>query len=398
MKYFLMLVLLPIFCLSQNKRAELELQKKKLQQEIVQINSLISSNTKKRVNVLTKVESIQLKMDRQDALIKLTNTQINNLTQDININLRNIEKLRTELEKLKTDYAEMIVTSRKNQSTQNKLMFILSSRNFWQAYKRISYMKQYASYRKKQGTQIKEKTITLQQYNAELVKKRKEKEQLIITNRMAQQELDTIKIEQNKLVDELKRREKGYSLQIIKKQKQSDAIDKEINRIIREAIAASNKKAGKSSLNFILTPEAKALAASFSSNRGKLPWPVEKGVVSQRFGTQRHPVVRTTTIKSNGVLISVPPGSEARSVFKGKVLNIVQFKGSNPIVLIQHGNYITSYKNLSRVYVKKGDNVNSKQPIGIVFTNNENNKTVLQFSLFQNTTPQNPANWLYQMK
>ena len=393
-----MLVLLPIFCFSQNKRAELELQKKKLQQEIVQINSLISSNTKKRVNVLTKVESIQLKMDRQDALIKLTNTQINNLTQDINMNLRNIEKLRTELEKLKTDYAEMIVTSRKNQSTQNKLMFILSSRNFWQAYKRISYMKQYASYRKKQGTQIKEKTITLQQYNAELVKKRKEKEQLIITNRMAQQELDTIKIEQNKLVDELKRKEKGYSLQIIKKQKQSDAIDKEINRIIREAIAASNKKAGKSSLNFILTPEAKALAASFSSNRGKLPWPVEKGVVSQRFGTQRHPVVRTTTIKSNGVSISVPPGSEARSVFKGKVLNIVQFKGSNPIVLIQHGNYITSYKNLSRVYVNKGDNVNSKQPIGIVFTNNENNKTVLQFSLFQNTTPQNPANWLYQMK
>ena len=398
MRYFLILVLLPIFSFSQNKKAELELQKKKLQQEIVQINSLISSNTKKRVNVLTKVEGIQLKMDRQDALIRLTNTQINNLTQDININLRNIEKLRTELEELKADYAEMIVASRKNQSTQNKLMFILSSRNFWQAYKRISYMKQYASYRKKQGTQIKEKTITLQQYNAELLKKRKEKEQLIITNRMAQQELDTIKIEQNKLVDELKRKEKSYSLQIIKKQKQSDAIDKEINRIIREAIAASNKKAGKNSLNFVLTPEAKALAASFSSNRGKLPWPVEKGVVSQRFGTQRHPVVRTTTIKSNGVSISVPPGSEARSIFKGKVLNIVQFKGSNPIVLIQHGNYITSYKNLSRVYVNKGDNVNSKQPIGIVFTNNENNKTVLQFSLFQNTTPQNPANWLYQMK
>ena len=393
-----MLILLPIVCFSQSKRAELELQKKKLQQEIVQINSLISSNTKKRVNVLTKVESIQLKMDRQDALIRLTNTQINNLTQDINVNLRNIEKLRTELEELKADYAEMIVVSRKNQSTQNKLMFILSSRNFWQAYKRISYMKQYASYRKKQGTQIKEKTITLQQYNAELVKKRKEKEQLIITNRMAQEELDTIKIEQNKLVDELKRKEKSYSLQIIKKQKQSDAIDKEINRIIREAIAASNKKAGKNSLNFILTPEAKALAASFSSNRGKLPWPVEKGVVSQRFGTQRHPVVRTTTIKSNGVSISVPPGSEARSIFKGKVLNIVQFKGSNPIVLIQHGNYITSYKNLSRVYVNKGDNVNSKQPIGIVFTNNENNRTILQFSLFQNTTPQNPANWLYQMK
>ena len=129
-----------------------------------------------------------------------------------------------------------------------------------------------------------------------------------------------------------------------------------------------------------------------------MPWPVQKGIVTQRFGTQRHPVVRTTTIKSNGVTLSVPAGAEARSVFEGKVLNIVQFKGSNPIVLVQHGNYITSYKNLSKVYVKKGDKLSAKQAIGQIFTNKDTGKTSLQFSLFQNTTPQNPALWLYQMK
>ena len=397
-KWIWLLILIPVLSLAQDKKAALEAQKKRLQQEIVQINALIKTSAKKRANVLTQVETVQLKMDRQDALIRLTNRQINRLTQEININLRNIEKLRTELTSLKKDYAEMVVSARKNKSTQNRLMFLLSSESFWQAYKRMAYMKQYAAYRKQQGEQIAAKTKALQQYTSDLVAQRKDKKQLIEENRKAQKELDSIRKRQSSLVLELKKRERNYSAQIKKKQKQQEAIDKEIARLIREAIAASNKKAGTKTGNFVLTPEAKALAASFASNKGRLPWPVEKGIVTQRFGTQRHPVVRTTTIKSNGVSLSVPAGASARSVYEGIVLNIVQFKGSNPIVLIQHGNYITSYKNLSKVYVKKGARVTAKQAIGQIFTNKDTGKTVLQFSIFQNTTPQNPALWLYQMK
>ena len=397
-KWIWLLILIPVLSLAQDKKAALEAQKKRLQQEIVQINALIKTSAKKRANVLTQVETVQLKMDRQDALIRLTNRQINRLNQEININLRNIEKLRTELTILKKDYAEMVVSARKNKSTQNRLMFLLSSESFWQAYKRMAYMKQYAAYRKQQGEQIAAKTKALQQYTSDLVAQRKDKKQLIEENRKAQKELDSIRKRQNTLVLELKKREKNYTAQIKKKQKQREAIDKEIARLIREAIAASNKKAGTKTGSFVLTPEAKALAASFVSNKGRLPWPVEKGIVTQRFGTQRHPVVRTTTIKSNGVTLSVPAGATARSVFEGIVLNIVQFKGSNPIVLIQHGSYITSYKNLSKVYVKKGGRVTAKQAIGQIFTNKDTGKTTLQFSLFQNTTPQNPALWLYQMK
>mgnify|MGYP000745181284 FL=1 len=392
------LMLVPVLGFAQDKKASLEAQKKRLQQEIVQINSLLKSSAKKRANVLTEVETVQLKMDRQDALIRLTNRQINRLNQEITLNLRNIEQLRVELTKLKKDYAEMVVSARKNQSAQNRLMFVLSSESFWQAYKRMAYMKQYAAYRKQQGEQIATKTKTLQQYTNDLVAQRKDKEQLIRENRDAQKALDTVRARQSSLVQQLKRKEKSYAAQIKKKQKQQAAIDKEINRLIREAIAASNKKAGTKTKNFVLTPEAKALAASFATNKGRLPWPVEKGIVTQKFGTQRHPVVRTTTIKSNGVTLSAPEGSEARSVFEGKVLNIVQFTGSNPIVLVQHGNYITSYKNLSKVYVKKGDKISAKQAIGQIFTNKDTGKTALQFSLFQNTTPQNPALWLYQMK
>ncbi len=397
-KWIWLLILIPVLSLAQDKKAALEAQKKRLQQEIVQINALIKTSAKKRANVLTQVETVQLKMDRQDALIRLTNRQINRLNQEINVNLRNIEKLRSELTSLKKDYAEMVVSARKNQSTQNRLMFLLSSESFWQAYKRMAYMKQYAAYRKQQGEQIAAKTKALQQYTTDLVAQRKDKKQLIEENRKAQKELDSIRKRQNTLVLELKKREKNYTAQIKNKQKQREAIDKEIARLIREAIAASNKKAGTKTGGFVLTPEAKALAASFVSNKGRLPWPVEKGIVTQRFGTQRHPVVRTTTIKSNGVTLSVPAGATARSVFEGIVLNIMQFKGSNPIVLVQHGNYITGYKNLSKVYVKKGDRVTAKQDIGQIFTNKDTGKTTLQFSLFQNTTPQNPALWLYQMK
>ena len=397
-KWVWLLMLVPVLSLAQDKKAALEAQKKRLQQEIVQINALIKTSAKKRANVLTQVETVQLKMDRQDALIRLTNRQINRLNQEININLRNIEKLRTELTSLKKDYAEMVVSARKNKSSQNRLMFLLSSESFWQAYKRMAYMKQYAAYRRQQGEQIAAKTKALQQYTTDLVAQRKDKKQLIEQNRKAQKELDSIKKRQNTLVLELKKRERNYAAQIKKKQKQQEEIDKEITRLIREAIAASNKKAGTKTTTFVLTPEAKALAASFVSNKGRLPWPVEKGIVTQHFGTQRHPVVRTTTIKSNGVTLSVPAGATARSVFEGKVLNIVQFKGSNPIVLVQHGNYITSYKNLSKVYVKKGDRVTAKQAIGQIFTNKDTGKTTLQFSLFYNTTPQNPALWLYQMK
>lgn len=397
-KWIWLLILIPVLSLAQDKKAALEAQKKRLQQEIVQINALIKTSAKKRANVLTQVETVQLKMDRQDALIRLTNRQINRLNQEINVNLRNIEKLRAELTSLKKDYAEMVVSARKNQSTQNRMMFLLSSESFWQAYKRMAYMKQYAAYRKQQGEQIAAKTKALQQYTTDLVAQRKDKKQLIEENRKAQKELDSIRKRENTLVLELKKREKNYTAQIKKKQKQREAIDKEIARLIREAIAASNKKAGTKTGGFVLTPEAKALAASFVSNKGRLPWPVEKGIVTQRFGTQRHPVVRTTTIKSNGVTLSVPAGATARSVFEGIVLNIMQFKGSNPIVLVQHGNYITGYKNLSKVYVKKGDRVTAKQAIGQIFTNKDTGKTTLQFSLFQNTTPQNPALWLYQMK
>ena len=385
------------FGYAQDAKARLEAQRKQLQQEIVQINGLLQQNKNKTSNALETVEDLALKIDRLDQLIRLTNRQVNTLNHQIQVNQRNIDNLRTELEALKADYAEMIVKSRKNASQQNRLMFLLSSESFFQALKRIRYMKQYAAYRQKQGIKIAEKTKTLQELNSILNQQKSTKESLVAENRTAQRQLEAERDIQQEMIRSLQSKTSRYAAQIKKKQQQTARINKEIDRLIREAIAASNKKAGTTTADFALTPEAKALAASFSANKGRLPWPVRKGVVIQKFGTQRHAVVRTTTIKSNGVTIATSPGTKARAVFEGTVLNIVQFQGSNPIVLIQHGNFVTAYKNLASVEVKKGDKVMAKQDIGTVFTNTGTNRTTLQFSIFRTTTPQNPADWIYQM-
>jgi len=192
----------------------------------------------------------------------------------------------------------------------------------------------------------------------------------------------------------------NYTAQIKKKQREADQIDREIEKIIREAIAASNKKAGKTttaSSGFALTPEAAALAKDFVSNKGKLLWPVEKGVVKVRYGKQPSPLVPSVMIQSTGVRIATEKNAQVRAVFNGEVLRVISSKNGNPTLLIQHGNYITAYSNMAKIYVKKGDKVSTKQPVGEVFTNPANGETILSFSVFKETKTVNPAEWIYRM-
>lgn len=380
------------------RQKALETQKKRLQQEIKQINTLLFNNNRKEKTVVSQVEDLDLKISVRNQLVKVNNQQANLLTRQINVNQRDISQLRAELESLKQDYADMVRKSYKSKSSQNRLMFLFSSADFLQAYKRIQYMKQYANFRKKQGEEIAQKTQTIQELNKTLLDQKRQKEALAAENRKIQETLVGERKAQQRLIRSLKNKSRSLSSEIRQKQRKAAAIDREIERLIKEAIAASNKAAGKTSKNaFALTPEAKLLAKNFIANKGKLPWPVEKGIVIQRFGTQPHPVVKTTTIKSNGVTIATSPKSIARAVFEGEVMTVLSFKGSNPTVLIKHGNYITTYKNIAKVYVKKGDKVKAKQPIGEVFTNPQTGKTTLQFSVFNGLSPQNPKQWVYRM-
>ena len=380
------------------RQKALEEQKKRLQQEIKQINAILFSNIRKEKSVVSKVEDLDLKISVRSQIVKVNNQQANLLTRQINVNQRDITNLRSELKNLKKDYANMIVKSYKSKSSQNRLMFLFSSADFFQAYKRIQYMKQYANFRKKQGEEISEKTQTIQNLNKTLLDQKSIKEALVAENKIVQTTLMKERKFQQNLIRSIKSKSRSLTSEIKQKQRQSAAIDKEIERLIREAIAASNKLAGKASKNvFALTPEAKLLAKNFVANKGKLPWPVEKGVVTQRFGTQPHPLVKTTMIKSNGITIATNPKSKARAVFDGEVMAILSFKGSNPAVLIKHGNFITTYKNIAKVYVRKGQKVKSKESIGEIFTHPQSGKTTLQFSVFNELKPQNPKNWIYKL-
>ena len=392
-------------CMAQpDKQKELENKRISILNEIKQINALLFKTSGQKKSVLTQVEDISQRISARENLIKVTNRQANLLTRNINDNLQKIEQLRDELKELKDDYAAMISKSYKSKSEQSRIMFLFSSENFLQAYKRLQYMKQYARQRKKQGESIKEKATLLQQLNNDLIDQKKKKKLLITENEGAKKKLQQEKKDQETLVASLRKDEGKFSSQIKKKQKQAAAIEKQIEDLIREAIARSNREAAKKaskkvtkSKTFALTPEAKLLAANFTSNKGKLVWPVEKGVVTQSFGSHRHPQFPNVTTNNNGVDITTEVNANARAVFAGEVMQIQQIKGANQAIYIRHGDYITIYRNLATVSVKKGDKVTSKQNIGTIYKNPINGKTVLKFYIYKNAKKMNPADWVYRM-
>lgn len=379
-----------------SSRKDLENQKQAIQKELKQINNLLVINNKKKEVAFSDIENLTLKIQRQQEIVKLTNRQINILNDEISQNQKTKANLEKNLEEIKLAYKQMIIRSYKARSGKNKLMFILSAETFFQAFKRTQYIKQYASHRRNQAKKIVSISENITNVIKDLSQRLDLKRDLLQKNRDNQKTLESEKTRVNKMAYQLRSQEKKYKRNIVLKQKESEKIDKEIEKLIKEAIAASNRKKAKSN-NFSLTPEALALAKSFELNKGKLPWPVSRGVVIQKFGTQPHPVVRTAKIKSNGIVIATEKSAKVKTVFKGIVLSVLKFRGSNPTVLVQHGNYITAYKNLAKVFVEKGDNLDSGQVIGEVYNNESSGKSTLQFSVFKKTTPLNPIYWILKM-
>lgn len=393
-----------IFCLlifsqliiSQTTRKQLESQKAAIQKELKQINELLFKNKKQRAETFSDIEKLSLKIERKQEFIKLTNKQINLLNKDLQENQTKQDQLSIELSQVRSAYKELILQSYKARSGKNRLMFVLSSETFFQAFKRTQYIKQYAVYRKAQANKILKLSEQLNKIKEELNERKLIKQQLLNDNRLTQKSLENEKKQADKIAFNLRKEEKKYKKNILAKQRERTRIDKQIDKLIRDAIAASNKNKEKSD-SFTLTPEAIALEKNFELNKGKLPWPVSRGVVIQKFGTQPHPVVKTAKIKSNGIVIATETSAKVKTVFKGKVLSVLSFKGSNPTILIQHGNYITAYKNLYKVYVAKGDDLQSGEVIGEVFTNSSTGESSIQFSIFKRTTALNPLSWILKM-
>ena len=407
---------------SQSQQEKLEQRKAEIQKEIRENEKMllnVKSKEKSAMNVfLIQKNKIRLK----ETLINTTEKQMKLLANDMYINQMKINKLNKELDVLKEDYAKMIVKSYKSRSEQSRAMFILSSENFLQAYKRAQYLKQYTSFRKNQGEEIKSKSVELVDFNAKLNVQKVAKKKLLVENQKERVALEKEKKVQEQLVNSIKKDKNKIVSDIRKKQRESKSIDKQIDRLIREAIAEANRKAALerakakalasnskdtpkevaakaakapvSSSRIELTPESKIIADNFRANRGSLPWPVEKGFISLGYGNQAHPIYNTLVIHNSGVEITTNEGASARAVFSGEVTSVIVLSPINKAVVIQHGDFFTVYQNLSSVSVSQGEKVSGKQTIGRVRTNGDTGKTVIKFLLSQNTVYTNPQPWL----
>ncbi len=397
---------------SQSSQQEkLEARKAKIQSEIIENQRLLQSVRSKERSVSDLLLLQKKKIELKENLINTTERQTKLLSNDMYINQLQINRLKKELVELREDYATMILKSYKSRSAQSRAMFLLSSQNFLQAYKRAQYMKQYASYRRTQGEEIGKKTNQLTAFNEKISVQKSEKEKLLAENEKEKATLVKEKQEQEKIAQAIKKSKKQITAEIKKKQQETRNIDRQIDKLIREAIAAANKKtavasgkttsgkttsksAATSTTKIVLTPESKIIADNFRANKGKLPWPVERGAITMGFGDQAHPVYRSLVVHNSGIEISTDQGSNARAVFGGEVSRVIVLSPVNKAVMIQHGDYFTVYQNLSTVNVSKGDKISIKQSLGRIRTNGDTGKTTLKFLILQNTVYNNPQTWL----
>ena len=408
----LLFILLTSLAWSQQTQEELEQRKNKIQQEIQEKERMLQEVRGKEKSVGKLLQIQKEKIGLKQKLINTTEKQTKLLSNDMYINQVQINKLKKDLVVLKDDYARMILKSYKSRSQQSRAMFLLSSENFSQAYKRLQYMKQYSSYRKMQGDEIKDKTTKLADYNAKLSGQKTDKEKLLAEQEQQRADLEKEKQEQEKIANSLKKDKKQIIAEIKKKQQESRKIDAQIQKMIRDAIAEANRKAAaarvkanpktttvaetkkiEESTKIVLTPEGQLISNNFKANKGSLNWPVEKGAITLGYGDQAHPVYKTLIIHNSGVEITTESGSAARAVFSGEVTKVIIISPLTKLVCVQHGDFFTVYQNLGSVSVSAGDRVSAKQSLGKIRTNAEG-KTILKFTISQNATFVNPTQWL----
>lgn len=418
MNKFLLTLFVVFFTLSVaaqiDEKEKLEQRKEQLLREQAELKAKLQNEKKKEKSVLKEIAGQEAQIKISEKIISTVAKQARILDDNIYLTQLEINKLNRDLKIMKEDYAKMIVKSYKSRSEQSRVMFVLSSSSFLQAYKRVQYMKQYAGYRKRQAEEIKVKQARLGVAVASLQTNKKEKEVVIVEKTKIKAEHEKLKQEKEKTAKLIQKDKKKIAAEIAAKQKESKAIDKKIKKMINDAIAAENKKrkaeqlaAAKksgstapikttpvSSTKIELTPEGKLSSDSFKANKGQLPWPTETGYISTGYGDVPHPEFKNIVIHNSGIDITTDSGASARAVFAGEVSGVQISQTTNTYtVLVRHGDFFTAYSNLSSVSVAVGNKVTAKQTLGKIKTNAKGN-SVLKFVINQNTTVLNPKSWL----
>ena len=375
----------------QKSKSQLEKEKKQNQKKIEEAQKILKETEASRKNSIGQLNALNREIEARKSLINSINGEIGYLNDEIvELNII-IDAMESDLENLKKEYAAMIYSASKASSGIDRLTFLFSSKTFNQLLMRLEYLEQYANARKTQVAQIMIVRDELT-YQREIIEDKKvEQRSLLNENVQENERLVSLKSKQSKVLVALGRKEKEIKKSMEERKIANERLDKLIADLIEKEIKA---KATASSA-YALTPEAKLLSESFSGNRKKLFWPVEKGFISQKYGVQPHPSLKGISIDNPGVDIQTSRGEEVRAVFDGKVSAVASIKGMpGVVVIIQHGEYRTVYANLKNASVKSGQAVKAKDPIGVVYTDNDGLSEV-QFQVWKGSQRLNPQSWLF---
>lgn len=372
---------------------DLRKEKEKTTQEIEYINHLLKEtdqNAKTSINRLTILEK---KMRLQESLISNINYELGYLDSTIARSSKSLDSLNADLELIKSRYAGMIRYARRNQDQNNQLLFLLSADDFNQAIKRFAYLKQYAGYRRTQAAEITALKEKLGELVEDLNRRKSDKEQLLTTKVSQSDKYAKQKADQKEYYAILQKKEKDLRKKLENQQRIAQKLEQEIEKSIAEEAKKIAAKAAKTP-GIKASPELKNLSDDFSTNKGKLPWPLQKGLITDHFGEHPDLVLKHVIKRNAGIDITTQSGAKARAVFKGEVSRVMAI-GGNWAVIIRHGSYLTVYSNLATVAVQVGQKVDTRQEIGTVFTDKEDdNKTVLKFQLWYENNKLDPEKWI----
>jgi len=393
--FIILLLSLSIFALGQSKeRQELEKKRRQKEEEIKLTKKLLEETGKKQKETTDYLNILKNQIETREGIIMNIREELSYLDEEINNNRDVINSLNKDLDVLKKEYESMVKFAYKTRNPYNKLGFILSAETFNQSFKRMKLLQSYSEYRKKQMELIKQTQSAIEKKLVELDAQKIQKMTLLGIQNREKENLDSDRQNQSKVMDNLKRKEVQLKKDLVAKEKARKQIDKQIEDLIRAEIEKSKKASGTTTLE--LTGEAKQLSLDFTTNRGKLPWPVERGVITERFGQHDHPTLEGVVVVCNGIKIMSTKGAEARAVFGGKVSNVISIPGMGKSVIINHGEYFTVYVNLDEVYVKPNDKVSTKQRIGSIHYDQKSGKTEMELQIWKQSTKLDPEYWLFR--
>ena len=389
------LFLFLVSTLTGNSQSVESLEKKvqSLQKDIRLAEKLLKETSKDKETSINQVSLLQTQINQRESLIKTYQNQINAINKEIQSNKNQITSLEKDLALYRKEYSNLIVINYRNKGKANNLLFIFSSEDFNQAIRRMRYVQELKESIKHKIEDIDNTQTKISQQLEKNEKNKRDKEAILTKEKQERAKLTKERDKLNNDIASLKKKEKQIKKDITSKEKQSKDLKKQIENIIAEEIRkakerdeAAKKNNGK--------PVDYTLSNNFAQNKGKLPYPVEQGIITGKYGLTQHPTQKKVTVNNNGIDISTTKGSKAMSVFDGEIC-FVTSQGNNSVILIRHGLYFTLYSNLDKVYVKTGDKVRTGQEIGRIHTNVNDGKTILHFEIWQeNKTTVNPTLWI----